>query len=289
MADQMYFGCRGNMKWIPCPKSDADLSLNRYTNEQSFHRGAQGLYQSAAGAKTYTFDFGLKHAADIQHLLNVDMGFYGSPIYFLDPFAMKTNVLPIHWSAPFLAAYRAPSLMGKTHYRQALTATDANDYGYPSLSAVLGLDAGNDTWVPANSLDLWIPVPAGYTFHFGAHSTTTATTNPAITLTPDGGSTVNATLLANTTSQLTNYTYTPGSNSGITLKMGGTNTAALIISGMIAQILKVGQPAPTGSFIAGRGHSGCKIPGGIKELGVSAAMDWEQYTGVFKEYGNWNG
>jgi len=287
MAAQMYFGTQSNMKWIAAPKVGVPLSMGRFTTETDFFRGASGLSQSVAGTKRYEFDFGLRHAAEIQHLMNVDSGAYGQTVYFLDPFAMQTNVLPIHWSAPWLAQYGVPNLMGKNKFKQAVTLTTTNTFDYPNYSAVMGADAGNAAWLPAESLTLWIPVPLGYTFHFGAHSNNTGANAVYVGITPDGGAEAVPTLLANNVATLTNYTYTPGVNSGVTLKLNGNPASTSYLSGLVAQILPVGQAAPTGSFIAGRGHSGCRIVGGVQELGSSATLDREQYTAIVKEFGNW--
>lgn len=283
----MYFGTQTNMAWIPCPKQGADMSRNRYMERGDNFNGSFTDYQSASGAQTYEFDFGLKHREDIQHLLNIDSGLYGRDVYFLDPFAMSANLLPAHWAAPFLAYYRAPNLMGKDKYKQAVTPTLSNTYGYPDFSAVLGADDGNEAWTPSESLTLWIPVPSGYTFHFGAHSHDTASNDVYVGITPDGDTEDVPTLLANNVATLTNYTYTPVSNSGVTLQLNGDPESTSYISGMIAQVLPVGTAAPTGNFIAGQGHSGCHIMGGVKRFGYSVPLDWQQFSVTLNEFGNW--
>lgn len=286
MAGLMYLGAKANMKWVPAPLTGPDLTPNQYVSENPFLRGSQSLFQSVAGARQYPYEFGLKTNSEINHLLNTASGAYGQDVYFLDPFAMNTNVLPIHWSQPWMAAYGAPNLMGKDKYKQALTPTTSNTFDYPTMSAVMGLDAGNATWSPGQSLTLWIPVPSGYTFHFGAHSNTAGASNPYIGITPDGGSETAPVMLANNTSTLTNYTYTPGSNSGVTLKLNGNPALTSSISGMVAQVLPAGTAAPTGSFIAGKGHSGCRFVGPVRPVGVSTYYG-QQYSATLKEYGNW--
>lgn len=286
MAGLMYLGAKANMKWVPAPLTGPDLTPGQFVTEGEFYRGSSSLWQSVAGARKYPYEFGLKTNSEINHLLNTASGAYGRDVYFLDPFAMNTNILPIHWSQPWMAAYGTPNLMGKDKYKQAVTATTSNTFDYPTLSAVVGADSGNAAWSPTQSLTLWIPVPSGYTFHYGAHSNNISANDVYVGITPDGGSEVKPTLLGNNTSVLTNYTYTPGSNSGVTLKLNGNPASTSYLSGLIAQILPTGTPAPTGSFISGKGHSGCRFVGPVSPVGVSTYYG-QQYSVTMKEYGNW--
>lgn len=294
MAGQMYFGTRNNMKWIPAPLTGPDLTPGSYTAETTFQRGSFGLYQSLAGARQYPYEFGLKTPAQANHLLNTASGAYGDTVYFLDPFAMNTNILPVHWSQPWMAAYGAPNLQGKDRYQQAVEPTTNNTFGYPRLSAIMGDNPDNgpfwDSYGPGQDpMQLWIPVPQGYTFHFGAHSNDPSNTGMMVSFYtgPLYGLSGVATPLPNNTAQLTNYTFTPSVNTGITVALtyqGPSNNASF--SGLIAQVLPNGQPAPTGDFISGQGNSGCRFVGPVRSVGVSTAYGL-QYSATLKEYGDW--
>lgn len=288
---QMFFGCRDFMDWIPCPRSNADMSRNRYTSEVEFMSGGSDMYTSMSGPKTYDFDFGFQHEANIRHLMNVDSGAYGLDVYFLDPFAMNTNILPIQWSNPYLAKYGAPSIRGVYEWEQSTVATVSNTYGYPVESAAFGLGEGARE-IAEFPPELWIPVPTGYTFHIGVHGhMDTTPTNAYVGVTKDGDdpltSATHIPFTDNNSATLMSTAITPGTG-GVTLRLYGDNTETMIISGMVAQILPTGSTPTTGTFISGRGNSGCRIVGGVEEIGYSAAMDWMQYHAKLREYGDWN-
>src|SRR5690606_27594705 len=113
---------------------------------------------------------------NIYDILDYAYGLYGDGlIYFLDPFAMDRNVLPQQWAVPRLAASDAPSLV--RNRRPTLVATAPNNNRYPTQSAVytVGLDDSFES--------LWIPIPPGYSLHFGVHGSRSG--SAAVTLAPD--------------------------------------------------------------------------------------------------------
>jgi hypothetical protein len=93
------------------------------------------------------------------------------------------------------------------------------------------------------------------------------------------------TLLPETTSTLTNYEIS--GVTGVNISFWGNGTITL--SGMIAQVRVIGDPAPTGSFIGGRGHSGCRFAASPSVQGYSApqALDYQSMSVTLVETGSW--
>jgi hypothetical protein len=128
---------------------------------------------------------------------------------------------------------------------------------------------------------LWIPIPSGHTLHLGVHGSATSTA--AINYTPDGGSATAVTPLGVTTSQLTNTTVV--GETGVTLSAQGLGY--LTLSGMVVQVLPTGTAAPMGSFVSGRGHSGCRFASSPQIMGLSSALDKISASAVLVETGSW--
>lgn len=276
----MYFGNRERMAWVKAPAFDAGISKVGWSSEGVFLNGGAYARKSTASHKRYEFAWNLASQEDIYGVLDYADGLYGSGlIYFLDPFAIMTNLLPPFWAAPRLQAVDAPSLMIDKIPTLVNTAPNANNY--PTKSAVYTLASG-DIFA-----ELWLPVPPGYTLHLGVHGSLTETTPPGITpaviYTPDGGSATATTLLDVTTTTLTNATITGAT--GITLSAQGEGQ--LTLAGLVVQVLPIGAVAPTGTFISGRGHSGCRFVSAPQIQGYSSALDKIGASAVLVETGAW--
>lgn len=278
MTDKrMYFGTKERMTWIPMPAINAGISKSRWSSEGVFLNGGAFVRRSGAAHMKYTFSWNLASHEDIYPIVDYDDGVYGDGLlYFIDPFAARVNVLPQFWASPRLQAVDAPTLVKGAD--PTLTATTANNYAYPTQSAVYELKSDSEFRT------LWLPIPDGYTFHFGVHGSGTGTA--AITVQPDGGSVSSVTPLPVTTSTLTNVSIAgPG---GVTIS--ATGVGFLTLSGLVARIMPSSEAAPTGSFMGGRGHSGCRFSGdGLVVTGYSApsALDKVGASGTLVETGAW--
>lgn len=274
---RMYFGTRERMTWIPTPAINAGISKSRWSSEGVFTNGGAFVQRSGSAHMKYVFSWNLASHEDIFPIVDYDDGVYGGGLlYFLDPFAARVNVLPQFWAAPRLQADDAPTLVKNAD--PTLVATADNDHAYPTQSVVYELKSDSEFRT------LWIPIPDGYTFHFGVHGSATGTA--AITVQPDDGAVTEVTPMAVTTSSLTNTTVTgPG---GVTISADGVGF--LTLAGLVARVLPSSEPAPTGSFMGGRGHSGCRFSGdGITVTGYSspAALDKVGASGTLIETGAW--
>lgn len=270
----MYFGSRERMTWVKCPAIDSDISKTKWSTSGTYLSGGGYVRNSTTGHKRYQFSWNLANSDDIYAILDYADGLYGNaPFYFLDPFAIEINVLPQYWASPRLAQQDAPSF--DKNALPTLVDTAANTFDYPTKSAVYTFNV--------NSVfsSLWIPIPSGYTFNFGAHGSATSTA--VVTLTPDGSTTASVTLLPITTSQRTNTTVT--GVTGVTVSFSGTGI--LTLAGMIAQVRPTGDAVPSGSFISGRGHSGVEFLGSPTLNGYSAALDKQGASTTLVEIGAW--
>jgi hypothetical protein len=322
---KMYFGTRERMSWINCPSIDAGISSVGWQSVSQYINGGAGVRRSSTGHKEFEFVWPMASAKEAGLIKNYANGTYGHDLlYFLDPFAIKTNVLPTFWAVPRLAQDDAPPFV--VSRRPTLVDTGSNTMGYPTKSAAY-------EFKESDVFDsVYIPVPPGYTFHFGAHGLTTGTAT--ITLQPhyDGNSVVEDPMgshLYSVPSDLIEsepnlYTIgslfeetSPGSGlylqteagaqpvqmlsttsslrtnvaiplvSGVTVSFSGVGNLA--VSGMIAQVRPDGETVPEGEFIGGEGHSGCRFAEFPTVMGYSSpqALDKQNVSARLIETGAW--
>lgn len=278
----MYFGTRERMTWVKCPAFNADLSTQGWGTSGTYLNGGGYVRGSLTRHKVFQFAWNLAKSEDIRSILDYSTGMYGEgPIYFLDPFAVSQNVLPMYWSAPRLAKEDAPVLI--KDQRPTLVTTGTNTFGYPTKSAVYTLTSAS------RSAELFIPVPEGYTFHLGVHGTATGTAKVSVTPVGLNGNVTTAQtapVMTVDTSQRTNTAIS--SVSGVTLSL--TGAGVITLAGLIAQILPDGQDVATGGFISGQGNSGVRFePGSITLTGYSSpeAQDLQGATATLREVAAW--
>lgn len=165
----MYFGTKERMTWVKAPAFDMNISKVGWGTSSQYINGGASVRRSATSHKEYQMSWNLASHTDIAEISDYADGLYGDDlIYFLDPFAIDTNLLPQYWATPRLGVQDAPVFTG-SDIRPTLTATPANNLSYPTMSAVYTFDINSEF------ASLYIPVPAGYTFHFGAHGSSTGT------------------------------------------------------------------------------------------------------------------
>lgn len=275
MSDKlMYFGTQERMAWVKAPTIDTPIGKVGWQTTSQFLNGGASVRGSSTSHKEYQFVWPLASAEDTAAITDYADKLYGNGlIYFLDPFAVTTNVLPQQWAVPSLAIDDAPTFNGSDS-RPTGVATVANPYGYPTTSAVYTFDTASVFRT------LWIPLPTGYTFHFGAHGSASGTA--AITL---NGVAVSP-LLSTNTNVRTNTTI--AGVPGVTISFSGEGT--LTLAGLIAQVRPTGESVPVGNFISGRGNSGCKFAtSGLAVQGYSApqALDYQSVSAHLIETGDW--
>lgn len=304
MAEKkIYFGTKESMRWLKCPNSG--MGLNRvawrangtYLNGGGWSRSSQTTHFEPS--LTWSF---LDHR-ETREIQDYYFGVHGpGPFYWLDPFSMGTNVLPLHWSVPRLAADDAPSLVRDR--RPTLSVTAANDIGLPSQTATYTLG-------PEDRFDtLWIPNPENFAVHVAAWGSSSGTARLKIE-----GTSVALTAVGTSTPVWTTIQDVPGVN--LTLDGEGL----LSLAGLVVQVLPRGDMTvfpglltspglPTSPslvpqsttyawigvenphaprFLSGAGHSGCAFKSDPVPVGYSApnALDYQSLTADFIEVGAW--
>lgn len=164
----MYFGTQERMTWIKCPAYNPDISKVGWQTTNQFLNGGASIRRSSTAHKEYQFAWNLSKGSDIAAITDYADGLYGDGlIYFLDPFAITTNLLPQSWASPRLGVEDGVVFNGKV--RPVLAVTPTNSFGYPTKSATYTFDT------TSVFQSLYVPIPEGYSFHFGAHGTSTGT------------------------------------------------------------------------------------------------------------------
>jgi hypothetical protein len=281
MTDQtMWFGSQQYMQWVACPAVGSSFSRRKWSTTSEYLNGGAYTRSSVTDHRDYQLTWGQMSRAEARKITDYASGIHGSGlIYFADPFAMDSNMLPSSWAFPGLGGLDGPILDG-TYVRPTLTPTSANGNGYPSQSAVYNISG-------TPSYKTWIPIPPGYTLHVGAHG---SASGGLIRMTPTTGvgvegTTVSLTLLAESSTTRVNYSLSSAVANGAYIRLGGTGQ--IILSGVIAQLLPTGNTPELGGYISGQGNSGCRFEGFPEEDHYSAALDRVAVSAKLREVGAW--
>ena len=270
---KMYFGTREKMQWIKCPATNISRNRNKWQETGGYLNGGAFSAQSSYSHLTYDIAWNLMASEEAAKIMSYYEGIHGDGlIYFLEPFAKKSNILPLHWSVPRLCAKDAPNLLPAGSARPTTVSVAGGPSGYPLVSAQFAV-AGTDSTNPT----LYIPVPPGENFYLSVRGA--ASGSAGIRVIPDTGTAVT---LAPTVlgTPATTVQTNPG---GVTLRLAGTGTFAL--NSMHAT---VGTSAPDYSvFRQGEGNSGVRFSGPPVRTGYSSALDLESVTAEFMEVGAW--
>lgn len=304
MADrQIYFGTREYMRWIKCPNSGMGMNRVGWSANGTYINGGGWSRSSATTHYEPSLTWSFLNHRELREVMDFYLGAHGpGPFYWLDPFSMGTNVLPVHWSVPRLAADDAPSLVRGR--RPTLTPTAPNSISLPSQTATYEFKAD------AQFDSVWIPCPENFSVHVAAWGSSAGTATLVA-----GGEDV---ALTPTAVSEPTWTSIPGT-AGVTLSASGVGLLSL--AGVMVQVLPrgedfvypglltspslptspslvpvsstivtVGAESPhTSVFLSGAGHSGCAFKTTPVPVGYSAphAIDYQSLTADFIEVGAW--
>lgn len=258
---KMFFGTRGAMRMIPCPRIDMDASKVGWRSSTLYLTGGAGMRDSIGSHAEYGMSWGGTRTG-VRPIFDYADGLYDSHaginlIYFLDPTAMDVNVLPQMWASPFQQAADGLTLFDSQRPQMVDTPSNALDYPMRSVTYLCN----------GESRSLWVPIPPGYVAWVGVHGVaeglaglTVATTFGLNTATP----TLLPTLSINSTTRFSNSYAASGAVDGILLSLannGPTSDDLFTWTGTMVQILKAGVTPDAGGFISGQGHSGCQFDG----------------------------
>lgn len=142
---------------------------------------------------------------------------------------------------------------------------------------------------------MFLPIPDGYTLHFGAVYSQTGTGGVLWRTQATNGAlgTVNTlTGISAGDPDLTNETQS-SSVAGIWVWVGKTSAGAstVVLSAMMARLTPTARPSSTitsGPWVGGQGHSGCRFvgkPTEVKNTGVNGGQ--VGFAASFREIGMW--
>lgn len=303
MADRvMYFGTQERMTWIKCPNSGMTRNRVGWNANGTYLNGGGWARKSATKHYEQSLVWSFLNHVEVRAINDYYLGAFGDgPIYWLDTFAMATNVLPAHWSIPRLAADDAPPLVyGR---RPTLADTLPNALGLPTKTATYELRA-SDTFDT-----LYIPVPEGFTAHIAAWGSSTGDARLSL-----GGEAVTLTAVTDTVPTWTsvsgvNHVILTADGEGFLSLAGITvqvlpHPDTLILPGLLSsvslptspslapsdtEIIYLGGLPVAGRFLSGEGHSGMAFKGEPSIVGYSSpmAIDYQSLSADFIEVGAW--
>ena len=235
MNNEVYFGTKERMRWVKAPAVNTPLSKAGWSNVGTDLNGGGYAKLSPTAHKEYEFTWGASPAQDIYDILDYRSGAYGlGPLYYLDPFAMQTNILSAAFSMPRTLA----------------------EIGKLGGSFTVNTEPLRVSFSGAESPSFYVPIPSGFTLW--------VTYRASANVLYRGNTAIPATPLANTTS-----TWTSFSSSELSLRWQGTGVAF----GAMARVLPNGtSPATTlqSNWVPGRGSTGLKFAGEPTVTGLSA-------------------
>ncbi len=260
MNRKVYFGNAQSQCWIPAPLTGLKVDSEGFLVENQLLNGRTHVKRSGANHRAFSVSWNGSLNADTREdslhtIKDYADGIYGDgPFYWLDPYAIDTNLLPPHWASPMLSLGDWPSICSIGSAELVDTEDNTKNYPYKSLKLTL-------TEQEESTTKLTLIVPTGHKLHFGVHGELlSGGARVVLRQYPRaGGSAVdlNTTVLANnsairTNAQVNGNTY---SRVEILVKNPSGTDSELVISGMIAQVLPEADSVEQGDFWSGRGTS----------------------------------
>lgn len=281
---EMWMGVRGRERWVPVPATGMDSSPSGWESQTKNLNGGAGVRSSFSSHKEYNVSWTANGRDKLRPIIDMASGMHGTGlIYFVDPMAADKNVLPLQWSFPALAALDGPVLWGTT--RPSTVPTPANALDYPATSA---------QYTPNTTLaSIYLPIPPGMVAWVGWHGSSNGTGGVQVTPILPGNlssTVVLPTVLPVTSTTRVNTSFSSTQYQGIELRPGGGTATSVSISGIMVQILPIGQTPKTGGFISGQGNSGCKFSAKPKLINYGNRMGADGLIGMsanLVEVGDW--
>lgn len=140
MRRGIWMGTRDHAMWVPAPSiSGYGSSSVGWSSKSVFLNGRASVRRSQGSHKEYQMTWTNKSQGDLLPVHDFAQGMYGDGfIYWSDPFAEKTNVLPKDWATPQLGAEGKDGLNVCGGIRRpTLVSSDPGRYGFPAQAAVM--------------------------------------------------------------------------------------------------------------------------------------------------------
>ena len=260
MNRKVYFGNAQSQCWIPAPLTGLTMESTGFLVENQLLSGRSHVKRSKANHRSFSASWSGSLNAEAKEdslhtIKDFADGIYGpGPFYWLDPYAVDTNLLPPHWASPMLSTTDWPSICSVGTKSLVSTATNTKSYPYESLKIAF-------TGAASSAISHKIIIPNGYRLHFGVHGVlSSGEATVSIRQYPRAGGEpviIDVPILANSSAIRTN-TQVNGSTYSVAeifIRNTASSASDLRISGMIAQVLPDGSAVPQGDFKTGRGIS----------------------------------
>lgn len=265
MDRKVYFGNSTKQLWIPAPQTGLSASSQAFFSDTQLLSGRANLKRSSANHRRFSPAWrGSLNAASINDSLHTIKdyfdGIYGEgPFYWLDPFAVDSNILAPHWASPMLSLSDWPTISSVGAASLVDTAANTKNYPYKSLRIEFTAD------IQESASYARVIIPAGYKFHFGWHGEQNSGDATVVlrAYPRAGGSAVDIETdpLAVTSAIRTNKTVSGTTYSMVDVLIANPTASAseIDIAGMIAQVLPDSDSVEQGDFVSGRGTMGMQF------------------------------
>lgn len=265
MERKVYFGNAVKQLWIPAPRTGLSASSEGFFSDAQLLTGRAFVKRSKANHRRFNPAWsGSLNAESINDSLHTIKdffdGIYGDgPFYWLDPFAIDTNLLPPHWAAPMLSGNDWPAISSIGTAALIDTASNTRNYPYKSLQLTLPAQVATSTSYTR------LILPERHRLHFGWHGTQDSG-DATVTLRCYDRDTGVATDVVTEPMSVTSGLRTNKNINGNTYSMVDVilqnptaSTSVISIAGMIAQVLPDVSFVEQGDFISGRGTMGLQF------------------------------
>lgn len=284
---KMWFGTKGNMRWIKTPAIDYNASRTGYSNEMQFLNGGLSRQRSFGSHQSLMLSWNYQSIRDASDITDYADGMYGNGLLYMSyPFAMDSNVFPKGWAFPGQATLGGYSIMNNGDLRADIPQqipTSSNPNKYPSVSAVYNVRPGQVT------KSCYIPIPPGHTLWIGAAGA--AGTGGTLTVRPMNGAGYSGTASNFILRSVQNPQWweagipASATTDGVEIRLGGAGTVTL--TGLMAQVLPNGvQPAADG-FKSGEGMAGAEFAEMPSVTHYSHALDMIGISATLVEVEPW--
>lgn len=287
----LWFGTEERMGWFATPNQGADSSPSGWAAGGTLLNGGGYEFASWGSHKTYTYEWPASSAPEVAQLMKSyrDGSFGRGLIYFIDPLAYTTNILPALWADPSMAVGgEGPSIVPGVEPEGVPTSGGGSNF-LPTSSAYFSAVPAGDASDVARTV--FIPIPEGFVLHMGAFYsgsaeicvspvTSSGALQPAVPLTP----------LAPNATNIAPDTFTGGRGVRLWVRGPGDLTA----TALIARLVKVGATPGAvaritrGPWIGGQGHSGCRFQGAPTYVTNNPIAGGRiGFAATFREVGSW--
>lgn len=302
----LWAGPRGGEQWIKAPDAGGgSFDPVGWSTKSGYTNGGAGFDGSLGAHMEYDFAWETMSRAEARKITDIKQGLRGPGlVYLIEPMSADQNVLPQSWAFPAQACYDAVPLIGDA--RPSKTITAENNWDYPAESAEYRLTTGAGR-------KLYIPIPPDHAAWVGVHGAVpnesllipseftlpgvdalvgVSSGTGGLCVTPFIGSTstgedIYPAMLSVDDRTRMNTSFSGNVFRGIELSLKGNGAASsILLSGMMVQILPIGQTPAEGGFISGQGNSGCKIESATPTP-ISLVYDKVSLVARFTEIGDW--